>query len=144
VYLDDSARLGLSVAHSLRLLVHGIVIGSLVGLSPACGWAGRARATGCIPAALSGAGAGIGPAAAGVLLCPSSYSAAVFLVALATFFPVAVLTWSGVANVSKSYYDVARTPGRIGMVPGAAVAIRPRCPRCLWACSWGWARRSRC
>lgn len=42
---------------------------------------------------------------------PSSFSAAIFLIALATFFPVAVLTWSGVANVSKSYYDVARTLG---------------------------------
>jgi len=59
----------------------------------------------------------LGPVPASALLplafffAPSSYSAAVFLVALATFFPVAVLTWSGVANVSKSYYDVARTLG---------------------------------
>src|SRR5450830_763598 len=42
---------------------------------------------------------------------PSSYAAAVFLIALATAFPVAVLTWSGVASVNKSYYDVARTLG---------------------------------
>ena len=59
----------------------------------------------------------LGPVPASALLplafffAPSSYSAAVFLVGLAPFFPVAVLSWSGVASVSKSYYDVARTLG---------------------------------
>ncbi len=42
---------------------------------------------------------------------PGSHSASTFLIALATFFPVAVLTWSGVASVSEAYYDVARTMG---------------------------------
>jgi NitT/TauT family transport system permease protein len=42
---------------------------------------------------------------------PSSHSASTFLVALATGFPVAVLTWSGVAGVNKAFYDVARTMG---------------------------------
>ena len=31
--------------------------------------------------------------------------------ALATGFPVTVLTWSGIAAANKSYYDVARTLG---------------------------------
>jgi NitT/TauT family transport system permease protein len=42
---------------------------------------------------------------------PSSGSASTFLIALATFFPVAVLTWSGVAGVGGAYYDIARTMG---------------------------------
>ena len=42
---------------------------------------------------------------------PSSWSASTFLVALATGFPVTVLTWSGVAGVNKAYFDVARTLG---------------------------------
>jgi NitT/TauT family transport system permease protein len=42
---------------------------------------------------------------------PSSHLASSFLIALATFFPVAVLTWSGVASVSAAFYDVARTMG---------------------------------
>lgn len=33
------------------------------------------------------------------------------MIALATGFPVAVLTWSGVAGVNSAYYDVARTLG---------------------------------
>ena len=31
--------------------------------------------------------------------------------ALATWFPVTVLTWSGVSGVNKAYYDIARTLG---------------------------------
>jgi NitT/TauT family transport system permease protein len=42
---------------------------------------------------------------------PSSWSASTFLIALATGFPVTVLTWSGVAGVNKAYFDVARTLG---------------------------------
>ncbi len=42
---------------------------------------------------------------------PSSWSASTFLIALATGFPVTVLTWSGVASVSNAFYDVARTLG---------------------------------
>jgi NitT/TauT family transport system permease protein len=42
---------------------------------------------------------------------PSSWSASTFLIALATGFPVAVLTWSGVASVNSAYYDIARTLG---------------------------------
>ncbi|MFX7621089.1 hypothetical protein ABTJ52_22305, partial [Acinetobacter baumannii] len=48
----------------------------------------------------------LGPVPASALLplafffAPSSYAAAVFLIALASVFPIAVLTWSGVAAVS--------------------------------------------
>ncbi|MES2944447.1 MAG: ABC transporter permease subunit, partial [Pseudomonadota bacterium] len=42
---------------------------------------------------------------------PSSWSTAVFLIALGTGFPVAILTWSGVAGVNRNFYDVARTLG---------------------------------
>jgi NitT/TauT family transport system permease protein len=33
----------------------------------------------------------------------------VFLIALSTWFPVTVLTWSGVMGIDKAWYDVART-----------------------------------
>ena len=42
---------------------------------------------------------------------PTSAGASTFLIALATGFPVTVLTWSGVAGVHTAYYDVARTLG---------------------------------
>jgi len=69
------------------------------------------RLLGASGAALPRSGAGSALLPLAFFFAPSSYAAAVFLVGLATFFPVAVLTWSGVASVNKSYYDVARTLG---------------------------------
>lgn len=113
VAYEDWARLGLSTAHSLRLLAHGFVLGALVGFGIGV-WIGWSRIAGYwVHPVLRF----LGPVPASALLplafffAPSSYAAAVFLVGLATFFPVAVLTWSGVASVHKSYYDVARTLG---------------------------------
>ncbi|WP_326540981.1 ABC transporter permease [Pseudorhodoferax sp.] len=113
VVVEDWSRLGLSTAHSLRLLANGLVIGALVGFLTGV-WIGWSRVAGYWVHPLLRF---LGPVPASALLplafffAPSSYSAAVFLVALATFFPVAVLSWSGVASVPKSYYDVARTLG---------------------------------
>lgn len=110
---EDWQRLGLSTAYSLRLLANGFVLGALIGFvtGVSIGWS---RIAGYWVHPLLRF---LGPVPASALLplafffAPSSYSAAVFLVGLATFFPVAVLTWSGVASVHKSYYDVARTLG---------------------------------
>jgi len=110
---EDWQRLGLSTLYSLRLLLNGIVFGAVIGFLTGV-WIGWSRIAGYWVHPLLRF---LGPVPASALLplafffAPSSYSAAVFLVALATFFPVAVLTWSGVASVSKSYYDVARTLG---------------------------------
>lgn len=113
VYLDDFDRLATSVLHSLRLLLIGIALGSIAGFVLGV-WIGWSRVAGYwVHPVLRF----LGPVPASALLplafffAPSSFSAAIFLIALATFFPVAVLTWSGVANVNKSYYDVARTLG---------------------------------
>jgi NitT/TauT family transport system permease protein len=113
VYTDDWRRLGDSAWNSARLLVYGVswgaAVGFLVGVS--IGWS---RAIGYWIHPLIRF---LGPVPASALLplaffaFPSSYAAAVFLIALATGFPVAVLTWSGVAGVNRNYYDVARTLG---------------------------------
>lgn len=110
---EDWRRLGLSAAHSLRLLAHGFALGALSGFATGV-WIGWSRIAGYWVHPLLRF---LGPVPASALLplafffAPSSYAAAVFLVALATFFPVAVLSWSGVASVNKNYYDVARTLG---------------------------------
>lgn len=113
VYGEDWPRLGLSTAHSLRLLAHGFASGATVGFVVGV-WIGWSRIAGYwVHPVLRF----LGPVPASALLplafffAPSSYAAAVFLIALASFFPIAVLTWSGVAAVNKSYYDVARTLG---------------------------------
>jgi len=131
VYLDDSSRLVTSILHSLRLLLNGIVIGAVVGFVTGV-WVGWSRIAGYWLHPLLRF---LGPVPASALLplafffAPSSYSAAVFLIALATFFPVAVLTWSGVANVSNSYYDVARTLGASAWFLVLRVAIPAALPQ---------------
>ncbi|MGF6384083.1 NitT/TauT family transport system permease protein [Paraburkholderia atlantica] len=113
VYADDLPRLASSVGHSFVLLAYGYVCGALTGfvVGVSIGWSkavgywlhpvlrlvGPLPATAWLPLAF--------------FFFPSSFSASVFLIALAAAFPVAVLTWSGVASVSSAYYDVARTLG---------------------------------
>ena len=113
VYLEDYARLADSLLHSAVLLGSGVALGAATGFvaGVAIGWSTRIgywlhpvlRILGPVPST------------ALLPLCfflfPSSWSASVFLIALATWFPVTVLTWSGVASVDKAYYDVARTLG---------------------------------
>jgi NitT/TauT family transport system permease protein len=113
VFTDDWPRLGDSVLHSLLLLAPGYAIGAVSGfmLGVAVGWS-RAVGYWVHPVLRL-----IGPLPATAWLpiaffaFPSSTSASTFLIALASGFPVAVLTWSGVAAVSGAYYDVARTMG---------------------------------
>jgi sulfonate transport system permease protein len=113
VFTDDYPRLGGSVWNSVRLLVGGYVIGAAAGftLGVAIGWS-RAIGYWAHPVLRL-----VGPLPATAWLpiaffaFPSSHSASTFLIALATGFPVTVLTWSGVAGVNKAFYDVARTMG---------------------------------
>jgi NitT/TauT family transport system permease protein len=113
VFVDDWARLGESVFASLKLLAGGYAIGAAVGFAVgvSVGWSqtigywihpllrfvGPLPATAWLPLAF--------------FVFPSSWSASTFLIALATGFPVTVLTWSGVASVNSAYYDIARTLG---------------------------------
>ncbi|SNB74923.1 NitT/TauT family transport system permease protein [Arboricoccus pini] len=113
VFLEDYQRLGESVLRSVWLLARGYLIGAVAGvvLGMAMGWSpkvnywshpilrfiGPLPATAWLPLAF--------------FIFPTSASASVFLIALATGFPVAILTWSGVASVSSAYYDIARTLG---------------------------------
>jgi NitT/TauT family transport system permease protein len=113
VLTDDWPRLGESLLRSLWLLVPAYVLGATAGFltGVAVGWS-RAMGYWVHPVLRL-----IGPVPAvawipiAFFMFPSSRSASTFLIALATFFPVAVLTWSGVASVSAAYYDVARTMG---------------------------------
>lgn len=113
VYAEDWPRLGESVLHSLRLLALGFLFGTVSGFvtGVAIGWS-RGLGYWVHPVLRF-----LGPIPSTALLpmafffFPSSFSAAIFLIALATWFPVTVLTWSGVASVDKAYYDVARTLG---------------------------------
>jgi NitT/TauT family transport system permease protein len=113
VVIDDWGRLAEGIIASARLLATGYFIGAAVGFvtGVAIGWSrlagywihpvlrfiGPLPATAWLPLAF--------------FVFPSSFSASIFLIALATGFPVTVLTWSGVAGVNGAYYDIARTLG---------------------------------
>ena len=113
VVIDDWAQLAAGIFASARLLATGYCLGAAVGFvtGVAIGWSrlagywihpllrfiGPLPATAWLPLAF--------------FVFPSSFSASIFLIALATGFPVTVLTWSGVAGVNSTYYDVARTLG---------------------------------
>jgi sulfonate transport system permease protein len=113
VYTDDLPKLLDSVLASVKLQLGGYLIGAAAGFltGVSVGWSrsvgywvhpvlrfiGPLPATAWLPIAF--------------FIFPSSWSASTFLIAMATGFPVAVLTWSGVAGVSNAYYDVARTLG---------------------------------
>lgn len=110
---DDWPRLLDSLLHSLGLLGLGVLLGTSCGFISglAIGWSQRIgywvhpvlRLLGPVPST------------ALLPLClfifPSSFGASVFLIALSTWFPVTVLTWSGVIGIDKAWYDVARTLG---------------------------------
>jgi NitT/TauT family transport system permease protein len=113
VVIDDWGRLAAGIFASARLLATGYFLGAAAGFvtGVAIGWSqlagywmhpilrfvGPLPATAWLPLAF--------------FVFPSSFSASIFLIALATGFPVTVLTWSGVAGVNSAYYDIARTLG---------------------------------
>ncbi|WP_241663669.1 ABC transporter permease [Oecophyllibacter saccharovorans] len=113
VYLDDWPRLGASLLSSCRLLAAGFFCGALAGFvtGVAAGWM---RSVGYWVHPILRF---IGPLPSTALLpmafyfFPSGFSAGVFLIAMATWFPMTVLTWSGISSVDPAYYDVARTMG---------------------------------
>lgn len=130
VFTDDFVKLGDSFLASLKLQLTGYAIGAGVGFAigvamgsstmfsywahPVLRFVGPMPATAWLPIAF--------------FAFPSSYSASLFLIALATGFPTAVLTWSGIASVSPAYYDVARTLGASPRFLVAKVAIPAALP----------------
>lgn len=113
VFASDGQLLLNCATNSLVLLLTGFGLGALMGLTTGTlmGWYQRCNfwigpllkiigpipATAWLPIAM--------------VAFPTSFSASVFLIALAVWFPVTVMTSSGIANVEKSYFEVAKTLG---------------------------------
>jgi NitT/TauT family transport system permease protein len=112
-FRNDGAMLLKCTLYSLRLLLLGYIIGAIIGFVTGIfmGWNQRANywigpllkiigpipATAWLPIAL--------------VAFPSSFAASVFLISLAVWFPVTVMTSSGIANVRNAFFEVARTLG---------------------------------
>ncbi|MDO8208823.1 ABC transporter permease subunit [Conexibacter sp. CPCC 206217] len=112
-FRSDHVLLLQSLWSSLRLLLEGYAIGALTGVlvGVAMGWSQRVnywlhpilRTIGPLPP--------VALIPIMFVLLPSSGSASLLLIALSAWFPVTVLTFSGVSGVSRAYYDVALTLG---------------------------------
>lgn len=113
VFVSDWPLMLQCIAASGKLLLKGYIIGGLLGffigtwigfnekasywISPFMKFVGPIPPTSWSPLVLS--------------LFTTSQAAAVFMIALAVWFPVTLMTSSGIQNVSNSYFEVASTLG---------------------------------
>ena len=113
VFAESSALMVKCVLHSVKLLFTGIFFGVLAGFFTGVGlgfsrrfnyWVnplikiiGPIPATAWIPIAL--------------VVFPGTFWASVFIVALSVWFPVLLLTSSGIQNVPNAYFEVGKTLG---------------------------------
>lgn len=111
--IEDREILLESAWHSLQLLIVGYLVGVAAGLATGIpvGWFPRVRYW-VMPALKF-----IGPIPATALIplvmtiWKDSFWCAIALIGFAVWFPMTILTSSGIANVRLSYLDVARTLG---------------------------------
>jgi NitT/TauT family transport system permease protein len=111
--IDDRRQQWNSTCHSLALLLSGYFLGTIAGLISGItiGWSIRVRYWGMPILKI------IGPIPAtawiplALILFPQSIFAGMALIALAVWFPLTMLSATGISNVRASYLDVAKTLG---------------------------------
>jgi NitT/TauT family transport system permease protein len=112
-FISDFALIFDSTWHSLLLLLGGYLLGVAVGLVTgiSIGWSARCRYWGMPMLKVLGPIPATAWIPLAMVVSPNSTYSAVGLIAIAVWFPVSMLTASGVANTRESYLDVARTLG---------------------------------
>lgn len=110
---DDHAMLLESAYHSLRLLLSGYAAGVAAGLVSGVliGWFRGARYWGMPVLKVVGPIPATAYIPLVMVLFSNAFVSGTALIAMAVWFPVTMLTSSGLANVPVSYLDVARTLG---------------------------------
>ena len=111
--INDRALLFDSTWHSLVLLLGGYALGVIAGLiSGICiGWSNPVRYWGMPILKVVGPIPATAWIPLAMVVSPSAVFSAAALIALAVWFPVTMLTASGISNTRASYLDVARTLG---------------------------------
>ena len=111
--VSDSRLLFDSTWHSLILLLGGYILGVAIALvcGVCIGWFGHARYWGMPLLKVVGPIPATAWIPLAMVVSPSAVLSAVGLIALAVWFPVTMLTASGISNTRASYLDVARTLG---------------------------------
>jgi NitT/TauT family transport system permease protein len=111
--ISDRMLLFDSTWHSLILLLSGYALGVISGLiSGICiGWSSPVRYWGMPILKVVGPIPATAWIPLAMVVSPSAIVSAAALIALAVWFPVTMLTASGISNTRASYLDVARTLG---------------------------------
>ncbi len=113
VYVVDGQRLLVCILCTLRLwglgFFSGIAVGFVVGV--ALGWSKAFEYWGMPVLKLIGPVPATAWIPATFYFFPTTFAASVFIVALSSGIPVAILTAAGVASANRAFYDVARTLG---------------------------------
>lgn len=111
--ISDCGLLLDSTWHSLVLLLSGYTLGVIVGLvSGVCiGWSTSVRYWGMPLLKVVGPIPATAWIPLAMVVSPSEIVSAAGLIALTVWFPVTMLTASGISNTRASYLDVARTLG---------------------------------
>lgn len=113
VFVEQAPLLLKCIGFSFRLLILGVIWGTITGfitgvllgfskkvyywINPYIKLIGPIPATAWIPLVLT--------------TFPTPFGASVFIIALAVWFPVQLMTSSGIQNTSKIYFEVSRTLG---------------------------------
>jgi NitT/TauT family transport system permease protein len=113
VYVVDWQRIGICILYTARLWAIGFFSGVALGFAGgvALGWSKTFAYWGMPVLKLIGPVPASAWIPATFFLFPSTFQASIFLVALASGVPVAILTASGVNSVNRAFYDVAKTLG---------------------------------
>lgn len=112
-FLQESEYIWENMVYSLRLFVVGFVIGVIVGIATGIliGWFPKVNYWLSPVLNISG----IIPAVAwmpfALILFPTSFAAAAFLLAISTWFPVASMTALGISSTPKAQFEAAKTLG---------------------------------
>ena len=111
--INDRGLLVDSTWHSLVLLLSGYLLGVLAGFTTGVciGWSAPARYWGMPLLKVVGPITATAWIPLAMVVSPSAVFSAAALIALAVWFPVTMLTASGISNTRASYLDVARTLG---------------------------------
>jgi NitT/TauT family transport system permease protein len=111
--INDRAMIFDSTWHSLRLLLCGYALGVVVGVATGVciGWFSRARYWGMPVLKIVGPIPATAWIPLAMVIGPNAMLSAIGLIGLAVWFPVTMLTASGISNTRASYLDVARTLG---------------------------------
>ena len=111
--INDWKLVADSTWHSLILLLGGYAVGVSIGLvTGICiGWSVRVRYWGMPVLKVLGPIPATAWIPLAMVVSPNLTLSAIGLVALAVWFPVSMLTASGIANTRASFLDVARTLG---------------------------------